>query len=100
MELGPILARAAQKGARIKNIGSMCKDCAFRVQPNGNGYEDAVLNAAGCLLNGDTFHCHTPDHQDAGTPCIGFQYAKVYFEKLDNQVSNDPPACINTKSGQ
>ncbi len=89
MELSEIMARAAQKGAAIKSMGPMCHDCAFRRQPDKNGYQEAVINAAGCLLTNDTFRCHTAEYGDAGTPCIGFQYAKAYFEKLDSNVFED-----------
>lgn len=83
--LSETLAEAARKGAEIKNLGKMCSDCAFRPQPNINGYDDAVLKAMECLAYYQTFNCHTPDYKNAGKVCTGFLYAKQYYDQLEKQ---------------
>jgi hypothetical protein len=84
--LPEMMAVAARKGAAIQKLGCMCSDCAFRIQVDINGYAEAVMAAAECLMDGGVFHCHSPDYQDAGKICTGFKYAKQYFDKLDSQI--------------
>jgi len=89
MELSDMLAQAAQKGARLGNLGPMCSDCAFKPQPDINGYSEAVHNAAGALVMGGVFHCHTPQYADTGAVCKGFLYAQQYFDHLDKQAYDE-----------
>lgn len=78
------LAEAAQKGDPLIEVRPMCGDCAFRLQPDVNGYGKIVEEAATALLQGGTMNCHTADYQDAGVPCRGFARAKAYFESPEN----------------
>lgn len=75
------------KGAAIKRLGRMCKDCAFKKGTDAYNDEAAVQGAADCLAFFGTFHCHTVtdagDFIDAG-PCAGFEHAKQYLKKYDN----------------
>lgn len=81
---GKIIAEHAQKGAsKGVDCGKMCKDCAFRYnQEKTVDYYEAVDSAVLMLVSAGYFHCHTEDHQDAGTPCAGFEYAKLHFQDL------------------
>lgn len=79
------LAAAAGKGAALENCGAMCRDCAFRLQPDVNGYSRIVQEAAAALLQGGAMNCHTADYQNAGVPCRGFGYAKAYFQSLESE---------------
>lgn len=93
MQLAAMLATVAQRGAEIKSLGPMCGDCAFKCQPDINGYSEAVNEAAGLLVTGGMFHCHTDDYKDKGTPCKGFLYAQQYFAKLDTQTDGKTDQC-------
>lgn len=90
MPLNELLAEAARRGQEINPcFGKMCSDCAFRIQPDINGYSEAV-NAAMDLLvcnpSNAKFHCHTKDYEDAGRACAGFLYAKQYYEKMEKEL--------------
>lgn len=79
------LADLARKGAQLGNCGKMCSGCAFN--PNQVHDEDYLLaaeDAAFQLAWEGEFHCHTEDHKDAGTPCVGFAYARQYLRSLEN----------------
>lgn len=87
---GEILAAMAQKGATMGNCGKMCTDCAFRLQPDINHYAKTCEEALDLLATGQgRLNCHTPDYEDAGTPCVGFMYAKQYCDALDRE--NEKP---------
>ena len=74
------VADLVKAGAQLGNCGRMCKTCAFRFpQPLTNDYLQAVEDAIHQLAWGGGFHCHTEDKKDAGTDCIGFEYAKQYL---------------------
>lgn len=79
-DLGQWLAECAKAGARLGFCGRMCHDCAFK--------KPLDLNQGDTLTTGEVFeqlawegrlNCHTPEHKDAGTPCIGFEYAKRFL---------------------
>jgi hypothetical protein len=89
-----ILAKWARAGAKITDCGKMCNDCAFKIQPDINGYSAAVNAALQAVTWGDTFHCHTPEYTDAGVTCKGFLYAQAYIEsaakvKLKSLMKNE-----------
>lgn len=79
-----MLQKLAQNGATIKNIGSMCDDCAFKKGSDANNDKDAVAAAANCLWDDGPphFNCHTADFTDAGKPCVGYQYAMQYLKNM------------------
>jgi hypothetical protein len=79
-QLGQWMAEIAKAGARMGFCGRMCHDCAFK--------KPLDLNQGDTLTTGEVFeqlawegclNCHTPEHKDAGTRCIGFEYAKNYL---------------------
>lgn len=87
---GEILAEMARKGAQMGNCGKMCVDCAFTIQPDINNYAETCENALEMLAAGrGTMNCHTDTYGDAGTPCIGFQYAKRYVDHLDAEQERE-----------
>ena len=81
MKLNEVLVIQAQKGAAYGSLGKMCSDCAFRNGTEANNDPTAVEGAAACLASGGQFNCHTKNLTDAGKPCMGFLYARQYFEK-------------------
>ena len=91
-----ILTELLHKGARIaketgilKECGKMCHNCAFKEnQPQQNNYLMAITGATWQLMTEGEFNCHTKDHEDAGTECVGFKLAKI---AVANKVK------INTK---
>lgn len=93
MPINNLLADAARKGAELDAChGKMCHDCAFRVQPDVNGYMDAVNSAMDLLVhnsNNASFHCHTPEYGDAGKLCSGFLYAKQYFDYMERKLEKE-----------
>lgn len=74
MPLNELLARAAIRGAQIKQIpeAKMCSDCAFKKGTDANNDQDAVQAAADCLVFSGKFNCHKKDFQNAEKPCAGF----------------------------
>lgn len=84
---GKIISDHAIKGA-AKGIdcGKMCSDCAFKYQQEKTAdYYEAVDGAILMLSTDGKFHCHPEDHEDAGKPCAGFEYAKLYFNDLKDE---------------
>ena len=78
------ISEHAQKGAMLGNCGKMCSDCAFKFeQPHDVSYLKSVDDAVLMLMQDGKFHCHSENHEDAGTPCIGFQYAQQYFKSIE-----------------
>jgi hypothetical protein len=86
-QLGQWMAEIAKAGARLGFCGRMCHDCAFK--------KPLDLNQGDTLTTGEVFeqlawegrlNCHTPEHKDAGTPCIGFEYAKRFLKS--NEVTD------------
>jgi hypothetical protein len=85
--LGEMLAHAAQKGAAMgQDFGKMCNDCAFRPQPDINGYAAAVEAAANCLAWFGEFRCHSENYECKPEVCKGFLYAKLFFEQLEKST--------------
>ncbi len=83
--MSKLLSDSAIKGAKLGNIGKMCRDCAFKKGSDANTNDHmAVELAAGCLCTGKMFNCHTADFKNADKPCIGYLYAKQYFDSLEN----------------
>lgn len=88
---GERIASHAQKGAAMGvACGKMCSSCAFKFQEEDiNGYSAAVDGAVGVLLMGGVFNCHRADENgdwvDAGKPCAGMQYAKLYTDNLQDE---------------
>lgn len=81
---GTRIADYARKGDKLGNCGKMCSDCAFKhPQPATKDYYEAVDGAVKVLLMGGTFNCHTENHQDAGSLCVGMLYAKQYTDQED-----------------
>lgn len=75
------LAELARAGARMGFCGRICTDCAFKhPQPITTDYTNAAEDAVHQLAWEGNFHCHTADHKDAGTKCVGFSYAKQYIK--------------------
>lgn len=79
---GNRISDQAQKGAKMVDCGKMCGDCAFKVQPNINNYEEAVEGAVWALMTEGSFNCHTSEYGDAGVVCKGFLYAKAYLDSI------------------
>lgn len=81
------IADYARKGAKLGDCGKMCIDCAFKhPQPGTEAYYRAVDGAVKVLMMGGLFHCHTEDHEDAGRPCSGWLYAKLYTDQQDAET--------------
>lgn len=77
------IASWAQKGAKYGDCGRMCDECAFKKGSAANVEEHNVDAAATALAWEATFNCHPQGgNGNAGTVCVGFQYAKQYFENL------------------
>src|SRR4051812_14699067 len=89
---GKKIADHARKGAAMGvDCGKMCGDCAFKPQDKDtNGYADAVDDAVSIILMGGRFNCHDHDNNgqyvDAGKPCAGMAYAKLYLDSIDNEI--------------
>lgn len=76
------LAEIAQKGSSIKNIGRMCGTCAFKLDSDANLEPHNVQAAWDCLAYEGKFNCHIESGVNKGCECIGFKYAKLYFENF------------------
>jgi len=74
------LAEIAQKGAAIENLGRMCGTCAFKLDSDANLEPHNVQAAWDCLAYEGTFNCHIESGVNKGCECIGFKYAKAFFE--------------------
>lgn len=77
-----MLADLAMKGAKLGNLGKMCSTCAFKLDSDANLEPHNVDAAADCIAYGGTFNCHVTSGVDKGCECVGFKYAKAYFESL------------------
>ncbi|MGV0947638.1 hypothetical protein ACTS93_10875 [Empedobacter falsenii] len=75
------ISNYAVEGAKIKNIGKMCKTCAFKFDSEANKEPHNVDAAFQCLAYDMQFNCHINIGENKGCECIGFQYAKMYLEK-------------------
>lgn len=81
------IAHYAQEGAKKDgpDLGKMCSTCAFKLNSPANLEPHNVQAAMECLSYDMTFNCHIESGKDKGCECIGFQYAKRYFESLEKQ---------------
>lgn len=74
-------AVAKEKGI-LGECGKMCDTCAFKWdQDRSLHYFLAADQAAYQLMSEGLFNCHTHDFKCADKPCVGFQLAKLVFEK-------------------
>jgi len=79
-------AEKAKQQGKLGECGKMCDTCAFKWEQEHNlTYFMAADNAAYMLMAEGGFNCHTPQFKDAGRPCAGFEFAKLVFEKDDEQ---------------
>lgn len=80
--MGAMLNNAVKMGAKIKNIGSMCSQCACKFNSDANKEEHTVLKVYMMLESGGQFNCHPQEigFGDAGIPCKGFLYIKQHME--------------------
>lgn len=104
MPLNEIIATAARKGAEINPChGKMCNDCAFKIGTDANNEEHTVCVAMDCLVgSGVKFHCHRAENGDlvdAGRPCAGFLYAKIYYDKMDRELEVIDTASLPSEGG-
>lgn len=77
------IASWAQKGAATGiDCGKMCNECAFRIGSVAQQEPHNVDTAAQSLAWEGQFNCHKNGFEDAGKPCVGFLYAKAYFDGL------------------
>lgn len=89
MQPNEIAAMWAQKGAAIGDCGRMCNDCAFKVGTEANRDLFLIDNVVHGVIEDPNgmFYCHSnlPDGVilKKDIPCVGFLYAKKYFEKID-----------------
>ncbi len=75
-------AEKAKAEGKLGECGKMCHECAFKWdQPHTLQYFLAADQAAGMLMSGGSFHCHTHDYKDAGKPCAGFLLAKMVYSE-------------------
>ena len=77
------ISNLAKRGAQIKNIGKMCNTCAFKLNSDANLEPHNVESAWDCLAYDGKFNCHIQIGVDKGCECIGFKYAKQFFDSLD-----------------
>lgn len=76
-QLGKLLAAQAENAVRVLPAvrDERCRSCAFRLGTYPNRCWQTVVDAFGCLDNGEPFHCH---ERVAGTRtgfpevCAGF----------------------------
>lgn len=74
------LADMAFKGAKFGSLGKMCGTCAFKLDSEANLEPHNVEAAWNCLAYEGQFNCHVTSGIDKGCECIGFKYAKAFFE--------------------
>lgn len=94
MLLNEMISEDAKKGAALGIFKDptmkMCHDCAFKKGTEANNDPNAVQAAvdamSSCGMFG--FNCHNEFLEDAGRPCIGFLYAKQYYESRDIMEDN------------
>lgn len=77
------IASLALKGAKLGNIGKMCGTCAFKLDSDANLEPHNVESAWECLAYGGQFNCHKEIGVDKGCECVGFKYAKAFFETIE-----------------
>lgn len=79
--ISDIAQQAARKATKQGiTCERMCDTCAFKWnQPHTLEYFLAADQAAGALMSGAQFNCHTQDFKDAGTPCKAFELVKKMF---------------------
>lgn len=77
------IAFFAQNGAKHGDLGKMCNTCAFKLNSEANLEPHNVNQAFECLAHEMQFNCHKEIGIDKGCECVGFKYAKQYFEKLN-----------------
>jgi hypothetical protein len=83
------LAEWAKKGAAMGDCGKMCTECAFKKGSITQVSEPHNVEAAKIALMWDgQFNCHVNDYQDAGKPCVGFLYAKQYWNNVAKGIEN------------
>ncbi len=90
---GVLIAGTAKKGAKIKRLGRMCNDCAFKLNSDANKDDEATMAAIDCLAFQGQFNCHQVDANgefiDKGTPCIGFLHAKQFYDQFEKEENNE-----------
>lgn len=79
-----MISEWAQKGAAFGDCGRMCNDCAFKKGTEANNEEYTTAMAAQAVaFEMSKFVCHKEDKgklMRLDIPCVGFLYAKQYFE--------------------
>jgi hypothetical protein len=74
------IATLAIRGAKVKNCGSMCSSCAFKLDSPANLEPHNVEAAFESLAFGGQFNCHIDTDIDSGHPCKGFLNALQALE--------------------
>ncbi len=84
MENRKQLASFAIKGAKIMKHGSkMCNTCAFKLNSDANHEPHNVTAAFESLAYYGQFNCHKEIGIDKEVQCVGFTFAKAYFNSLE-----------------
>lgn len=74
-------AKILKRDGKLKRCHKMCGECAFKWdQPHTLQYFLAADTAAGIVMGGGEFHCHTHDYKDEGKLCGGFLMTREAFE--------------------
>jgi hypothetical protein len=82
-----IITEYAKRGAKIKVLGRMCSECAFKPGTIAN-LDDLTTQTCADLLayGGGRFFCHKlPEGVviDQNKPCIGFMHANQFLNRLE-----------------